>query len=72
MPNIPHAVTECHQRFRGQCPSHRVSKPINLSSANHLHFIILSILFTGTISDQALAAVGLVCFMGSVAVDTHR
>ena len=58
MPNIPQAVTECHQRFRGQCPSRRVSKPINPSSANHLHLIILSILFTGTFSDRALSAGG--------------
>ena len=58
MPNIPQAVTECHQRLRGQSPSRRVSKPINLSNANHLHLVILSILFTGTFSDRALSAGG--------------
>ena len=58
MPNIPQAVTECHQRFREQCPSRRVSKPLNLSSANHLHLIILSILSTGTFLDRALGTGG--------------
>ena len=58
MPNITQTVTECHQRFWAQCPSRRVFKPINLSSANHLHFIILSIFFTRTFSDRALGTGG--------------